>query len=85
MTTDRLDEIIKGTAYPDSNSVYQAVYQVENEMQQEFNSRTCENCKHGTEEDGPTYDCYMSRNYFGYDHVALPIDYGCTKFKRKEV
>ncbi len=52
MTTERLEEIVKGTAYPESRSVYQAIFQVENEVRQEFNSRTCENCKLGVAYDG---------------------------------
>jgi hypothetical protein len=35
MTTDRIEEIQKGTAYPNSVSVQQALLQVWNECQQE--------------------------------------------------
>jgi len=49
MTSERIEELQNRTAYPESNSVYQALLQVWNEMQQEFNNRTCENCQHYVE------------------------------------
>ena len=55
-----------------------------NEICEEFESRTCENCKHGTEEDGDVYECHISRDLFGWDNVVLPKDFGCNKFERKE-
>jgi len=39
MTTARIEAIIKETAYPESNSVMQALLQVWNEVQQECNKR----------------------------------------------
>jgi hypothetical protein len=57
MTTDRIEEIIKGTAYPQSNSVLQALYQVWNEVQQECNKSrgSCKTCKYSILFDNELY------------------------------
>ena len=47
-------------------------------------NKLCSSCKHGCEEDGDVFDCYMSRDYFGYDHIVLPKDYGCNKWSSKD-
>ena len=39
MTSERIDEILKDTAYPESRSVHQALLQVWNECQQEHNKQ----------------------------------------------
>ena len=57
MTSDRIEELMKQTAYPESASVLSAMNQVWTEMQQCFNARSCENCVHfnlevGTQPDG---------------------------------
>ena len=53
MTRDRVDELLLTTAYPESNSVRQAMLQVWNETQRDMNkydkSRTCSSCKHYNE------------------------------------
>jgi len=45
----------------------------------------CVECKYGVEEDGPSMDCYWSRDLFGYDHVFLKSDFGCLYGKRKDM
>lgn len=42
MTSDRIEEIQKITAYPESRSVYQALWQVWNECEQEQNKKISE-------------------------------------------
>jgi len=73
MTSDRIEEIIKQTAYPESMSVLSGMKQIWNEMQQEFNSRTCENCKAWT----------MEKHCEELDTVT-DEDFGCNRFERKQ-
>ena len=78
MTSDRIEEIIKQTAYPESMSVLSGMKQIWNEMQQEFNSRTCKKCKHNN-------SCemqYVLRE--GVINVNFLKDFGCNKFERKQ-
>ena len=75
MTSDRIDEIIKATAYPESQSVYLAMRQVWNEVQQDFNSRTCE-----WVEDEADYE---KRYYFskcGFDFIFIDERDNLTDF-----
>jgi len=37
----------------------------------------CKDCEYSSEEDGDVFDCYWSRDLFGYDHVFLKNDFGC--------
>jgi hypothetical protein len=53
MTSDRIRQIHETTAYPESRSVHQALLQVWNECEQEYNKekravteKKCETCKH---------------------------------------
>ena len=55
----------------------------EDEIKENLQPKSCGTCEHGSEEDGDVYDCYMSRDYFGYDHVALPKDFYCNKHEIK--
>ena len=81
MTTDRLKELQKTTAYPESISVYQALFQVWVELEQDFKSRTCDNCHYGDTETKGTIIC---RHYDDAMPFHVPLDFGCNKFKRKE-
>ena len=76
MTTDRIEEIIKQTAYPESNSVLQALHQVWNEVQQENNERigSCEKCKQYTVNELGSY-CYLTL-------VDMSKDDFCSKFEK---
>ena len=77
MTSDRIEELMKQTAYPESNSVLQAMNQVLNEMQQDFNSRTCDNCKWDN-----SWDVMASCSLIGYTRYR---DFGCNQFVRKAI
>lgn len=89
MTTDRLDEIIKATAYPESMSVYQAIYQVENEMQQEFNNQICKNCKYlsncGKQCNNEEIGKMVDEGSLIVHSMVVYKDFGCNKFERKEL
>ena len=80
MTSGRIEELQKQTAYPDSQSVQQAMLQVWNEVQQDFNSRTCENCKYIIEESVITV---MKCTYKHNDIIFPYKDFGCNKWKSK--
>lgn len=79
MTSDRIDELLKQTAYPESVSVRTAMLQVWNEMQQDFNNRICENCKH--------YNTSYLKEEYCNEQITLPYhhdkDFGCNKFESK--
>ena len=49
----------------------------------EFESRKCSSCKYSSEEDGDKFECYFSRDFFGWDNVGLPIDFGCNRWEAK--
>ena len=82
MTSERIEELMKQTAYPESHSVHQAMLQLWNEMEQDFNSRVCENCDELQPEFSNT--CALG--------IAIPDDwdgmsdltFGCNSFFRKE-
>jgi len=80
MTSDRIDELLKQTAYPESNSVKQAMLQVWNELQQDFNSRTCESCKH--------YNISYLKEQYCDEQIILPFhhdkDFSCNKWEKKD-
>ena len=84
MTSDRIQELQENTACPDSISVHSALLQVWNEMQQEFNSRTCENCEFWEIEvyiEQPGYcNKFISE---GYCDALTDRDFGCNLFERK--
>lgn len=66
MNVDRIEELMKQTAYPESRSVMQAMLQVWNEMQQDFNSRKCENCIHNPKEGENFSDrCGTCSHFYG--------------------
>lgn len=85
MTAKRIEELIKQTAYPDSNSVYQAMNQVWNEMQQDFNSRICENCEHSAWHDGLLCVKQVCSDVNGGidNHPYVESDFGCNKWETK--
>ena len=72
MTLERVEELIKRTAYPESNSVYQAMMQLWNEVQQECNSKICRNCQH-----------YKNVDYSFTMCQGDNPDFGCTDFKER--
>jgi len=76
MTTDRIEEIIKQTVYPESNSVLQALLQVWNEVQQENNERigSCGECNHHITNELGSY-CYLTL-------VDMSKDDFCSKFEK---
>ena len=80
----RREELCKSTAYPDSNSVHQALLQVWNEMQQDFNSRTCSNCKF-LQENSTCSEVYI---FDATDVMEIywlpPKEFGCNKFESKD-
>ena len=80
MTSTRIEELMKQTAYPESSSVMQAMLQVWNELQQDFNARTCSNCKYKVERSLKKYYGACSLNKFMISHK----NFGCTEFKLKE-
>ncbi len=87
MTTERIEELMKQTAYPESNSVHQAMLQLWNELQQDFNIRTCENCKHYINKTSPDERYIQVGCGLG---VTVPLfstiktrDFGCNKFETK--
>ena len=49
----------------------------------EYENRTCNNCKHGTEEDGDSYSCSIVGDLFNSE-VSLPSDFGCSRFTRQD-
>ena len=77
MTSDRIEELQKQTAYPESQSVHQALLKVWNEMQQDFNNRTCSTCKYFTT---PQFN-YSVCGQIG--NVTVPYDFGCNKWEAK--
>lgn len=76
MNSKRIEEIQEQTAYPESMSVRQALMQVWNELQQDFNSRTCENCRFKNERALKNYagSCGLHRFM-----IPLINGFGCTK------
>ena len=57
MTTERIDEICKQTAYPESHSVMEALLTVWNEMQQDCNKqKSCDGCIHYPKGSGDVRD-----------------------------
>jgi len=79
VTSNRIEKLIKQTAYPESNSVYQAMLQVWNECQQEFNKQTCENCKWFARFKDKDYgDCYGKTKS---DTTECHKDFGCVNWK----
>lgn len=92
MNSDRIDELLKQTAYPESSSVREAMLQIWNEMQQEHNSHICSNCKHlkvGStcealkEHIYPEYYVADNTDFYleSYD-IESTNTFGCTQFKR---
>jgi len=78
MNSDRIDELLKQTAYPESNSVRQAMLQVWNEMQQDFNGRTCGNCKH------LMWDSCAYHNAVKADLGFVPEKFSCFVWEKKQ-
>ena len=82
MTSDRIEEIIKQTAYPESNSVYQALLQVWNEIQQDCNEKigSCGECKHAI-----IYSYQNTRCGSGslMDDIQVEENWYCADFERK--
>lgn len=83
MTTKRIEELQKKTAYPESHSVHEALLQVWNEMQQEYNSRVCGECIHYDDMNESSGLC----TNIAYSTYGTGVDntFSCNKFKRKEV
>lgn len=84
METKRIEQIQKRTAYPESQSVREGLMQVWNEMQQDFNSKICQNCSKFNEErqledwsDGECEDGVIAI-------LGVYKEFGCNRFKRKE-
>lgn len=75
MNTSRIEELMKQTAYPESQSVMQAMTQVWNECQQEFNARQCKDCKWDR-----TIPEIHSCALIGYTRYE---NFGCNKFEPK--
>ncbi len=75
MTSTRIEELMKQTAYPESDSVYQAMNQVWNEMQQDFNSRVCMNCVYNTPSE-------MCNKFIKRPPTSQVSKFGCTEFER---
>ena len=91
MTSERIEELMKKTAYPESNSVHQAMLQVWNELQQDFNNRTCDSCKYGFKESDTHILCnqdYYVTDAFGDDIyeplVFVSANFGCNKWEAKD-
>ena len=88
MTSDRIEEIQKKTAYPESNSGLEALKQVWNEMQQEFNSRLCVNCISygGGDELGGGIKlarfCRLGIRDDSLSNISNAPTFGCTEFSR---
>ncbi len=88
MNSKRIEELMKQTAYPESASVYSAMFQVWNEMVQDYNtSRICENCAWvgGNHAVG---DGIYTALYCSNSNIEVGIvrkDFGCNKFERKEL
>ena len=83
MTSNRIEEIIKRTAYPQSNSVLQALHQVWNEVQQECNKNkgSCRECKFSKiTMQGSLYCCKLS----GINEFYVKNDWYCADFKRRD-
>ena len=87
MTSNRIEELMNKTAYPESHSVLEAMYQVWNEMQQEFNSQVCKNCEYSE----PHYDKELSLmchkgvcNQILCEECGVTEDFGCNEFKMKK-
>ena len=83
MTTDRIDELLSKTAYPESNSVREAMLQVWNELQQDFNSRKCVNCTY-------KHMPFKTSNYIKCIHreggmAFHPTTYGCNNWCEEEL
>ena len=76
MTADRIEEIIKQTAYPESNSVYQALLQVWTEVQHESNERigSCKKCVSRAEDN----HCEI------YESMVTEDDWFCADFEPKK-
>ena len=81
MTSKRIEEIQKKTAYPDRISVQQALLQVWNEIQQECDNEICKNCNNLQPDFNNT--CSIG--------ICIPEDingesdltFGCNKFELK--
>ena len=84
MTSDRIEELLRKTAYPESMSVHQAMLQVWNEIQQDFNHRKCLNCTHYDFEDSSEQICRNINNHQllegnWYKMMVTP-DFGCNEW-----
>lgn len=56
------------------------VESVLNKVYKDFESRTCDNCKHFQEE---TRMSFASCENDIFDYIAFPKDFGCNKFERR--
>ena len=65
------------TACPESDSVYQAMNQLAEEMEQDFKSRTCENCEWYNE-----FNRCTSGVINGVSEDMK--DFGCNRFNEKD-
>ena len=90
MNHDRIEEIMKATAYPESNSGYQALLQVWNEVQHDNNTRigACEYCVHfDTSLGNSPRHGYCSRlrdtEQALWVNIETVADWYCRDFERK--
>lgn len=92
MNSDRIDELLKQTAYPESVSVRQAMLQVWNELQQDFNKRTCESCEHWfmaitrdkNNNNTETPTCMLFAMSDDEYTIFPDKDFGCNKWEKKQ-
>ena len=83
MTSDRIEEIQKQTAYPDSQSVTNALLTVWNEVAFGLNNRKCINCKfYGQFKDTTSGDCYGPRDKS--DTSECSDNFGCIDWQTKD-
>ena len=79
MNSNRIEELQKQTAYPESTSVQQALLQVWNEMQQDFNSRICKNCSYLQRDFNNT--CELGISIPEDENGFTDTTFGCNNFQ----
>ncbi len=77
MTTKRIQEIQKETAYPDSHSVQQALLQVWNECSQEQPEIIhCKECKYRRDINKRLHYCKLSNIHVDFSHYCSDAKQG---------
>ena len=85
MTSDRIDELLLTTAYPESHSVRQVMLQVWNEIQQDFNKKRCPSCKWFQPMGEQNND--LCNNTSGSSHPVefASADFGCNRWESNDL